>query len=75
MELRWIAAHADLWGNVQADELAKLCTTSDSILECPNPHSYIKNKIDENVSKLNLKTGSPIPHNTPRCFLATDPII
>ena len=55
VELRWIAAHADLWGNEQADELAKLGTTSDSILECPIPHSYIKNKIDEKVSKLNLE--------------------
>ena len=48
MELRWIAAQADLWGNEQADELAKLGAISNSILEWPNPQSYIKKKIDEN---------------------------
>ena len=55
VELRWIAAHADLWGNEQADELAKLGTTSNTTLACPIPHSYIKTKIDEKVSKLNLE--------------------
>ena len=55
VELRWIAAYADHLGNEQADELAKLSTTSDSIRECPIPHSYIKNRIDEKVSKLNLE--------------------
>ena len=62
VELRRIAAHADLWGNEQADELAKLCTTSDSILECPIPHTNIKNKIDEKFSKLNLEDWTD---NTP----------
>ena len=55
VELRWIAAHAGLWGNEKADELAKLGTTSDSILECPIPQSYIKKQINDKVSKLNLE--------------------
>ena len=63
VELRWIAAHADLWGNEQADELAKLGTTSNSILKCPIPYSYIKKKIYEKVSKLNLEDWI---NNTPQ---------
>ena len=38
-----------------ADELANLGTTSNSTLECPIPYSYIKEEIDEKVSKLNLE--------------------
>lgn len=37
VELRWIKAHADLWGNEQVDRLAKLGTTSHSIKLCPIP--------------------------------------
>ena len=52
LELRWIAAHTGLWGNKRADELAKLGTSSDTILNCPIPHSYIKKQISNNVSLL-----------------------
>ena len=55
VELRWIAAHTGLWGNERADELAKLGTTSDSILGCYISQSYIKKQIDDKVSRLNEK--------------------
>ena len=63
LELRWIAAHTGLWGNERADELAKLGTTSDTILNCPIPHSYIKKQINDKVSRLNEEEWK---HNGPR---------
>jgi ribonuclease HI len=47
--------HIGLWGNERADELAKLGTSSDTILNCPIPHSYIKKQINNKVSQLNQK--------------------
>ena len=56
LEIRWIAAHIGLWGNEKADELAKIGTTSESVLKCPIPQSYIKRLIDDKVNRLNQKT-------------------
>ena len=53
LEVRWIAAHSDLWGNEKADDLAKKGTTGDYRLECPIPQSYIKRLINEKVTRLN----------------------
>ena len=53
LEIRWIAAHIGLWGNEKADELAKLGTTSELVLKCPIPQSYIKRQIDNKVHRLN----------------------
>ena len=39
----------------RADELAKLGISSDTILNCPIPHSYIKKQINNKVSLLNQK--------------------
>ena len=56
LEIRWIAAHIGLWGSEKADELAKIGTTSESVLKCPIPQSYIKRLIDDKVNRLNQET-------------------
>ena len=64
---RWIAAHADFWGEEKADELAKLGTTNNSLLKCPTYSTvlnYNRRKVYEKASKLNLKDwiDYPITH-------------
>ena len=55
MTIRWIAAHSGLWGNEQADELAKLGTTSPNLIHCSIPQSYIKSQIDTKVKAADYK--------------------
>ena len=53
VHIKWIAAHVGHWGNEKADELAKIGTTSTSLVKGYIPQSHIKALINHKVHLLN----------------------
>ena len=53
VHIKWIAAHVGHWGNERADELAKIGTTSTSLVKGYIPQSHIKALINHKVHLLN----------------------
>ena len=53
VHIKWIAAHVEHLGNERADELAKIGTTSTSLVKGYNPQSHIKALINHKVHLLN----------------------
>ena len=53
VHIKWIATHVGHWGNERADELAKMGTTSTSLVKGYIPQSHIKALINHKVQLLN----------------------
>ena len=53
VHIYWIAAHVGHWGNERADKLAKIGTTSTSLVKGDIPQSHIKALINHKVHLLN----------------------